>query len=203
MTEFKLIEKGRALKEAKKAIIILHGRGGTANNIITLGDEFCDERFYIVAPQAPGNSWYPNSFLVPAGQNEPWLSQSVEFVKHLISKAADSVGNENVYIMGFSQGACLAYEVTARNAGIYGGIIGFSGGLIGETVNTSNYKGDFKKTKVFIGSSDVDPHIPLERSIITKEIMEGLGAEVLFHIYKNMPHTITDEEIETVRREFF
>lgn len=203
MNNHRILEKGKPLSQAKKAIILLHGRGGTAENIIRLADEFCDDRFYIAAPQAPDNSWYPFSFLAPAEKNEPWLSHSVAYVKNLIDTIAGKTGTENIYIMGFSQGACLALEVSGRFPARYAGIAGFTGGLIGQDIDESIYQGSFSGTKVFLGNSDTDPHVPLERSLKTKEIMEKLDARVMLRIYEGMPHTIIPDEIETVKKEMF
>ncbi|MGC9342591.1 MAG: alpha/beta hydrolase [Bacteroidales bacterium] len=203
MHEYQILEKGKPLNQAKKAIILLHGRGGSANNIITLADEFCDEQFYIAAPQATNHSWYPYSFLAPENQNEPWLSSAVEVVKKLIDETAVVIGTENVYLMGFSQGACLTLEVSSQFATKYAGVVAFTGGLIGESVNQAKYQGNFEGTNVFIGNSDTDPHVPVERSEESKVIMENIGAQVILKIYPGMSHTINQDEILTVRKEIF
>lgn len=203
MHDYRLLEKGMPLVQASKAIILLHGRGGSAEDIIRLADEFTDETFYVVAPQATNNSWYPYSFLAPAKLNKPWLTSATEVVKKVIDEAATFVGYENVFIMGFSQGACLALETTCRYAAKYAGIVAFSGGLIGETVNQQNYQGFFQETKVFIGNSDNDPHIPLERSEESRRIMESRGASVTLKIYPGMQHTIIRDEINMVKRMMF
>ena len=193
-----LVEGGMPVIQAEKAMILLHGRGGSARDIISLAERFNVENFYIVAPQATNNSWYPYSFLAPEEQNEPWLSSAVEVVKKLIDEIALIIGTENIYIMGFSQGACLALETASRYAVNYAGVIGFTGGLIGDSVNPAKYSGNFNATKVFIGNSDNDPHVPVERSEQTKVIMESLGANVRLNIYPGMAHTIIKDEIETV-----
>lgn len=203
MHDYQILEKGTPLQKAKKAIILLHGRGGSAQDIIGLADEFSDDRFYIAAPRAMNHSWYPYSFMAPEEQNEPWLRSAVETVKRLIDETAAVLGTENIYLMGFSQGACLSLEVASRFAIKYAGVVGFTGGLIGASLNPDKYKGDFEGTKVFLGNSDRDPHIPVERSEESKEIMEGLGARVLLKIYPNMPHTINQDEISTVKKELF
>ncbi len=193
-----LVEGGMPVIQAEKAMILLHGRGGSARDIISLAERFNVENFYIVAPQATNNSWYPYSFLAPEEQNEPWLSSAVEVVKKLIDEIALIIGTENIYIMGFSQGACLALETASRYAVNYAGVIGFTGGLIGDSVNSAKYSGNFYETKVFIGNSDNDPHVPVDRSEQTKVIMESLGANVRLNIYPGMAHTIIKDEIETV-----
>src|SRR5690554_1734220 len=193
-----LVEGGMPVNQAEKAMILLHGRGGSARDIISLAERFNVDNFYIVAPQATNNSWYPYSFLAPEEQNEPWLSSAVEVVKKLIDEIALIIGTENIYIMGFSQGACLALETASRYAVNYAGVIGFTGGLIGNSVNPAKYSGNFNATKVFIGNSDNDPHVPVERSEQTKVIMESLGANVRLNIYPCMAHTIIKDEIEMV-----
>lgn len=203
MHQYQILEKGAPLNKATKAIILLHGRGASAHDIIRLADEFANEQFYIAAPQATNNAWYPYSFMAPEEKNEPWLSSAVMVVKRLIDETAEVVGTENIYLMGFSQGACLTLEVASRFATKYGGIVAFTGGVIGETVNPAKYTGNFEGTNVFIGNSDQDPHVPVERSEKTKEIMENLGARVLLKIYPDMPHTINQDEISTVRKEIF
>lgn len=203
MHKYQILEKGKPLNQAEKAIILLHGRGGSAQNIISLANEFCDENYYIAAPQATNHSWYPHSFLAPADRNEPWLSSAVGTVKKLIDEAARAVGTENIYLAGFSQGACLSLETASRYATRYGGVVAFTGGLIGESIDTTKYTKGFDDTPVFIGNSDTDPHVPLERSEESRDVMEKLGAKVHLKIYPNMPHTINQDEILTVRKEVF
>jgi phospholipase/carboxylesterase len=203
MHKYRILEKGIPLIQAEKAIILLHGRGADAEDIISLADEFCDETFYIAAPQATNNAWYPYSFLSPEEVNEPWLSSAVQTVKRLLEEISVHIPAEKIYISGFSQGACLALEVSARYAIKYAGIIAFSGGLIGETIRTEKYRGNFEKTKVFIGNSDIDPHIPLIRCEESANLLKLMGADVTLKIYPGMQHTIIQDEIETVRKLMF
>lgn len=203
MHDYIITEKGKPLTEATKAIILLHGRGGTANDIIRLADEFVDDSYYVAAPQAKNNAWYPYSFLEPVEKNEPWLSSAIEIVNRLLNGISEVLGTGNIYIMGFSQGACLAVETVSRNATRYAGVAAFSGGLIGSTPDSSLYKGNFIDTKVFIGCSDKDPHIPLARCEYTRDIMESLGAKVNLKIYPDMRHTIIRDEIKTVKSDMF
>lgn len=203
MHKYQILEKGTPLIQAKKAIILLHGRGADAEDIISLADEFCDETFYIAAPQATNNAWYPYSFLSPESSNEPWLTSSVQTVKCLLEEISVHIPAKNIYISGFSQGACLALEVSARYAVRYAGIMAFSGGLIGERIKTEKYTGNFEGTKVFIGNSDKDPHIPLSRSQESGDLMELMGADVTLKVYPDMQHTIIQDEIETVRKLMF
>ncbi len=203
MHEYNILERGKPLPHASKAIILLHGRGGSAQDILMLANEFCDETFYIAAPQATNRTWYPYSFLAPTNQNEPWLSSAIDVVKRLIDKTTQVLGVENVYLMGFSQGACLTLEVAARFAQPYAGVAAFTGGLIGDSLNSSNYKGDFEGSKIFIGNSDNDPHVPSDRSEESKRQLQKMGADVLLKVYPNMPHTIIPDEIDSVKKMMF
>jgi phospholipase/carboxylesterase len=143
MHDYNILEKGQPLAKASRAIILLHGRGASADDIITLADEFCDETFYIAAPQATNNTWYPYTFLSPEEKNEPWLSSAVQTVKRLIDEISEQIPPEKIYIMGFSQGACLSLEVTSRYARKYAGVAAFSGGLIGDSIRPEKYAGNF------------------------------------------------------------
>lgn len=195
-----IIERGQPIDKASKALILLHGRGSSALDILGLADEFCDDTYYIVAPEAPNHSWYPYSFMEDEKRNEPWLSSAVETVKRIIDETSAYIPKEHIYLMGFSQGACLTLEVSTRFAAKYGGVIAFTGGLIGSKIDEKKYQGDFEGTKVFIGNSDRDPHVPLIRSEQTKELMEKLGAQVTLKVYKGMAHTINQDEIDWVRQ---
>jgi phospholipase/carboxylesterase len=198
-----LTEKGRVIESADKAMILLHGRGASARDIMLLADEFCDDRFYIAAPQATNNTWYPYSFMAPESDNEPWLSSAVNTVKSLIDDISRHIPVDQIYLMGFSQGACLAVEVAARYARRYAGIAAFTGGLIGETIDSDKYSGDFAGTPVYLANSDQDPHIPVSRSEESKRILEIMGGKVTLEIYPGMPHTIIREEIEKVKEIMF
>lgn len=198
MHGYDVLTEGKPLAEAENALILLHGRGADPEDIILLAEDFCDESFYVAAPRATGNSWYPESFLVPVERNEPWLSSAVAVIKRLIDETAALIPVERIYVMGFSQGACLALEVTARHAMKYAGVAAFSGGLIGSSIDPLKYKGDFNGTKIFIGNSDRDPHIPLKRTEESAALLESIGADVNLKIYPGMPHTIIRDEIDTV-----
>ena len=188
MHRYEIIQQGQPLDKASKALILLHGRGGTAYDILGLANEFCDDTFYIAAPQATNRSWYPYSFMEEEQLNEPWLSSSIETVKRLIDETAKSIPKSHIYLMGFSQGACLTLEVSCRFAAKYGGVVAFTGGLIGQTIDETKYSGNFEGTKVFIGNSDQDPHVPLRRSEQSKQLMKKMGADVTLKVYKGMAH---------------
>ena len=199
-----LTEAGIPLEEASEALILLHGRGAIAEDILSLRMELIVSNFYVVAPQANNNTWYPYSFMAPAHLNEPWLSSAIDLLNEIISDIIKGgILPEKIFLMGFSQGACLTLEFATRGARKWGGVIAFTGGLIGEVINHENYAGNFEGTKVFIGNSDHDPHVPLSRSEESKQVMESLSAEVTLKIYPGMPHIINDDEIEVVNNLFF
>lgn len=197
MHTYDIHTKGKPLKEAKKALIMIHGRGGNAGDILNLGDHLQVEGFALLAPQATNNTWYPHSFLAPEAQNEPWLSSALENLKKLLEDVkAAGIPTEHIYFLGFSQGACLCLEFVTRNAQKYGGVAAFTGGLIGEALNPENYNGDFNGTPVFIGTGNPDAHVPVERVHETAGIMEKLNAAVKVKIYDNRPHSISQDEIQ-------
>ncbi len=192
-----LLIGGRPLDEARAALILMHGRGATARNILELGAELAHPDFTYLAPQASGNAWYPHSFLAPIPQNEPGISSGLRALADAVA-AVEAAGlpAERIVLGGFSQGACLAIEFVARHARRYGGLLAFSGGLIGPLGTLRQYEGTLGGTPVFIGCSNVDPHIPLERVMETSEIFASLGATITTKIYPNMGHTINQDEID-------
>lgn len=198
------ITAGKKLAEADKALILVHGRGASAEDILFLADELNVEDFALLAPQATGNSWYPYSFLAPPAKNEPYLSSALQVFKDLVTdiKAA-GIRAENIFFLGFSQGACLTLEFVARHAAKYGGIAGLTGGLIGDRVYPDLYKGDFKGTPIFLGTGHPDPHVPVERVHATTGLLKQLNAAVTEQVYENMGHTISQHEIDTVNRVIF
>jgi phospholipase/carboxylesterase len=192
-----IVEGGKRVEEAQKAIILVHGRGGDARGMIELKDYLSLDGFALLAPQATNNSWYPYSFVTPAKMNEPWLSSAIETIHGLIDEIlAAGIRPENLYLAGFSQGACLTLESAARKAQRYGGIIAFTGGLIGENIDRSNYKGNFMGTPISISSGNSDPHIPVSRVHESTKILEEMGAVVTETLFKGKQHTIIEEEIE-------
>ena len=192
---------GKPVAEAQAAMILLHGRGATAVSILELADELYHPEFAYLAPQAAGNTWYPYSFLAPMAQNEPGLSSGLQAIADLISQIEDAgIPAERIVLAGFSQGACLASEFVARHARRYGGLLAFSGGLIGPPGTPRDYDGSLTGTPVFLGCSDVDFHIPLERVEETAVTLTNLGANVNKQIYPNMGHTIVQNEIDQANR---
>jgi predicted esterase len=181
-------------------VIALHGRGGGAEDIIALAREVAPPNVAILAPQAAGNTWYPYRFLEPMERNEPYLSSALRVVNDLIAQVEDDgIPTERIALLGFSQGACLALEVAARNARRYAGVIGFSGGLIGPPGTSFDYAGSLDGTPVFIGSSDVDPHIPKQRVEESAAALDRLGAVVDVRLYPGMGHTINRDELDAAR----
>lgn len=187
-----------------KALILLHGRGGSAEDILGLADALPVSDFVLFAPQATGYSWYPNSFLAPLEQNEPWLSGALDIVKELVTKIeAQGIDKQHIWFTGFSQGACLMLEFLARNAATYGGAAAFTGGLIGDKLYPHHYKGDFKQTPIFIGTGNPDPHVPVARVHESVALLKSMHAHVVEQVYPGMGHTITNEEIREASRVVF
>lgn len=196
MHKIDFIESGVPTDKATGALILLHGRGASPEDILELGDNLILKDFHIVAPRASANTWYPYSFMAPVEKNEPWLGSALSLVKELTSRLINTgIPASRIFLLGFSQGACLALEFSARNAMRWGGILAFSGGLIGETVNEKNYSGNFEGTPVFIGNSDTDPHIPEERCRQSASIMGKLKAHVTLKIYPGMGHSVNRDEL--------
>ncbi len=192
-----IVAAGVPLKEAKKAVIMIHGRGGSAEDILSLSQYLNVKDYALLAPQARDNSWYPFSFIAPVSQNEPWLSSALSVLKETLDEiTAEGISAENVCLLGFSQGACLTLEFAARNGQKFGGVVAFTGGFIGDKIHTENYKGDFKNTPVFIGTSNPDPHVPVQRVRETTGILKSMKADVTEKIYNGMGHTISEDEIE-------
>ena len=199
-----IITRGKKIPGAKKVLIMLHGRGGTAEDILGFAAHLNVDEYALFAPEATGNSWYPLSFLALPEQNEPWLSSAINLIKELVDDImAQGIPADKIYFTGFSQGACLSLEFVARHATKYGGVAAFTGGLIGNKIYQENYSGDFKGTPVFIGSSDPDMHVPVERIHATTQILQNMHANVTEKIYKNMGHTINEDEIKHANRLIF
>lgn len=189
---------------ASKALVLLHGRGGSAEDILSLADALPVEDFALFAPQAEGHSWYPYSFLSPLRQNEPWLSGALDVVGQLVAHIeTQGVSAENIWFTGFSQGACLMLEFLGRNAQRYGGAAAFTGGVIGDQLYPQHYQGDFQQTPVFIGTGNPDPHVPVQRVHDTTKLLKDMNAIVTEIIYPGMGHTITSEEIREAARAVF
>lgn len=191
---------GELLNQARAAMLMVHGRGAKAEDILSLAEQFAQPGFAYLAPQAAGNTWYPNRFLVPLEENEPWLSSALELVGDVMKQiVAASIPAERTILLGFSQGACLTLEFAARNAQRYGGVVGLSGALIGPDDAPRDYPGSLAGTPVFLGCSDVDFHVPKERVEETAKVMQNLGGDVTERLYPNMDHTVNYDETKFVR----
>lgn len=204
-THKKVIEvAGIPIKEASKALIMIHGRGGCAKDILLLSDQFDIQDFALIAPQANNNTWYHYSCMVIPEHNEPWLSSILSILEETVNELIDQgISTDNIYFLGFSQGACLSLEFVARHAKRYGGVVAFTGGLIGDKIYKENYKGDFMGTPIFIGTGNPDEHIPLERVNETAKLLTKMNAEVTTKVYPNKPHDISTDEIKWANQLIF
>ncbi|MGI8818704.1 MAG: alpha/beta hydrolase [Gemmatimonadales bacterium] len=191
---------GAPLTRARGAMVMLHGRGATAESILSLAQALDAPDFAYLAPQAGGNSWWPQSFLAPIANNEPGISSAMEAVEETLRQtAAAGIPPERTLLLGFSQGACLAAEFAARHARRYGGVAALSGGLIGPDGTPRTYPGSLEGTPVFLGCSDIDPHIPVRRVRESDEVLRTLGGEVTMRLYPGMGHLINEDEINAVQ----
>ena len=195
-----LARAGRPVEEASGAVVMVHGRGATAESILELRHEFENPDLAYVAPQAAGYTWYPYSFMAPMERNEPGLSSALARLGEVLAGLeAAGIPPERTVLLGFSQGACLSLEFAARNARRYAAVVGLSGGLIGPPGTPRDYPGSFDGTPVFLGCSDRDPHIPRERVDESAAVLRRMGAEVTERIYPAMGHTVNEDEMEFVR----
>lgn len=195
-----VVTAGAALTEAAGALIMLHGRGDSARGILGLASELALPGLAFAAPEARSNAWYPHSFLEPLERNEPWLSSALQVVADVISRIEEAgIPLKRIALLGFSQGACLATEFTARNPERYGGVFGLSGGLIGPPGKSFIYPGSLSGTPVFLGCSDVDPFIPVERVHETARVLLALDAAVEERIYPGFGHNVNEDELTHVR----
>lgn len=194
-----LVTAGTPLDEAAAAMVLVHGRGGSAQGIVRSMESIQRDGLAMLAPQAARNTWYPNSFLASVEQNEPGRSSGLAAIQRAIERATDAgIPTQRIVLLGFSQGACLASEFVARNPREYGGLAVLSGGLIGETVDEASFSGSLADTPVFLGCSDVDPHIPVERVEFTAGVFEDLDADVTIEIFEGMGHTVNQAEVAHV-----
>jgi predicted esterase len=195
-----VLHRGAALAGARLAVVLVHGRGDSAAGILGLADAFDAPDVAWLAPNAAGQTWYPYSFLSPFERNEPGITSGLRVIEALVARAArDGVSGDRVVLMGFSQGACLAQEFAARHPRRYHAIVGLSGGLIGPPGMPRDYTGGFDGAPVFLGCSDIDPHIPLERVHESALVLRRMGAEVDERIYPRMGHTVNRDEIDAVQ----
>ncbi|MFW6003551.1 MAG: alpha/beta hydrolase [Halanaeroarchaeum sp.] len=194
-----LVTAGTPLDAASAVMVLIHGRGASAQRIVGSMKAVQREGLAMLAPQAARNTWYPHSFLAPVEENEPGRSSGLEAIDRAVTRASEAgIPRSDVVLLGFSQGACLASEYLARNPRRYGGLAALSGGLIGESVDESSFDGSIEGTPVFLGCSDVDPHIPVARVELTARVFEDLGGDVTTEIYEGMGHTVNQAEYDRV-----
>lgn len=182
---------GQSLEDAERAVIMIHGRGASAGSVLRLSENLPDAAY--LAPQAANRTWYPQSFMEPKERNQPHLNSALEKIDSIIEQVEEFLPKEKIVLLGFSQGACLTSEYSAQNPEKYGGLIIFSGGLIGDEIGA--FEGDLEETQIFIGCSENDPHIPLERVEQTEKVFNDLKGDVKKTIYEGKQHTINQDEI--------
>lgn len=196
---YRIYTAGAQPDVAAGAVIMIHGRGASPADILSLASEFDRDDLLYLAPEAPGGAWYPFRFMEPIARNEPGITLGMQAIDDALGVLAEhDIGADRTVLLGFSQGACLAVEYAARHARRYGGIVGLSGGLIGPEVTPRDYPGSLDGTPVFLGCSDVDFHIPVGRVHETAQVLERLGGQVTEQIYPGMDHTVNANEIEHV-----
>ena len=194
-----ILRRGPSLPEARLVVILVHGRGGSAEDMLQLAEEFSAPDVAYVAPQAAGRTWYPFSFLTPVQHNEPGISSAMSVLSGIIGEVqGQGISPDRVALLGFSQGACLALEFAARHARKYAAVVGLSGGLIGPPGTPRSYGGSLEGTPVLLGCSDIDPHIPLDRVIASADVFRQLGAIVDSRIYPQTGHTVNEDEVSAV-----
>jgi predicted esterase len=195
-----LLSDGPSVKTADAVLVLLHGRGATAESVLSLYAALNLPTIAAVAPQAAGNTWYPHSFLAPIEANQPFLDSALRRVEAIVGGLiARGIPSERIALLGFSQGACLTSEYVARQPRRYGGLIALTGGLIGPPGTRRDYEGSLDGMPAFLGSGDPDPHVPFDRVEETAAVFKKMGAEVDLRRYPNMPHTINDDEFSAAR----
>jgi phospholipase/carboxylesterase len=196
-----VLTAGPAPEKADATIVLIHGRGADAEDMLSLYGELDANKLAAIAPQAAGNTWYPHSFLAPLDANQPYLDSALNKIESLVADLlARGISSERIVLLGFSQGACLTSEFVARHPRRYGAVIALTGGLIGPPGTPRNYSGSLDGTPVFLGTSDPDPHVPFERVKETEAVLSRMGAKVELRRYPGMPHTINDDELDACRK---
>jgi phospholipase/carboxylesterase len=194
-----VLETGEPLAKARAAMVLVHGRGATAEDIMTLAADLMHPGFAFLAPQAAGSAWYPNPFTAPLAANEPYLSSALGVLENLLGRIEATIPAQRIILLGFSQGACLALEFAVRHARRYGGLVGLSGGLIGPAGTPRDYPGSFEGTPAFLGCSDIDPYIQKDRVLEAATVLKQMNSRVTVRFYPGMGHMVSTEEIESAR----
>lgn len=196
-----VLTSGPALEKARAALVLLHGRGASAHSMLDLFHELQVDNLHAVAPQAAGNTWYPQSFLAPLENNQPYLDSALAKVAAVVhGLVASGIPRERIALLGFSQGACLSSEFVVRHPARYGAVMALTGGVIGPPGAVRHDSGSLDGTPVFLGTSDPDMHVPLLRVEETRDLMTRMGAQVELRSYRGMPHTVNEEELEICRQ---
>lgn len=195
-----VLAAGAPLTQARAALLMLHGRGANAADILGLSGRLSLPGLAFMAPQAARSTWYPNRFLAPLESNQPWLDSALNQIQILVDRAAAAgIPSERTCLLGFSQGACLALEFAARSGRRWGGVFGLSGGLIGPPEAARSYPPGSRGTPVLLGCSVPDPHIPQESVVESARLLEGLGMQVDLRLYPDLGHTVNLDEVDAVR----
>lgn len=197
-----VVHAGAPLDEAGRAMVLLHGRGASAEDILSLGRALVagSSDVALLAPQAAGRTWYPESFMAPVRRNEPWLTSALGLLRQTLVHVSDAgIPQERTIVAGFSQGACLASEYVARHPARYGALLAFTGGLIGPPLTDFPHEGDLDGTPVYLSAGDTDPHIPWRRVEATREVLERMRGRVTMRRWPGRPHTILPDEIDEAR----
>jgi predicted esterase len=195
----RVLQSGAPLREAWAAMILVHGRGASAEDIMLLAHELSTPGFTYLAPQAPGNTWYPNRYSAPIPSNEPWLSSALEALEMLLSRVEEVVPANRTVLLGFSQGACLTLEFAARHARRYGAVVGLSGALIGPPGTPRDYPGSLEGTQVFLGCSDADPHVAAADVLASADVLRRVGGDVTERLYPGLGHEVNEDELDHIR----
>lgn len=195
-----VLRSGEPLERAGAAMVMLHGRGAGAADMLRAAEALATPGFAFLAPDAPRGAWYPMPFTSELEDNEPWLSRGLDTVAEVLAEVERHLPATHVMLLGFSQGACLALEFAARNARRFGGVVGWAGALIGPDGMARDHPGSFEGTPVFLGCGDRDPFIPAARVREAAEVLGRMGAQVDLQLYAGLGHTVNDDEVERVRR---
>jgi predicted esterase len=195
-----VVTRGKPLEESRGVVVMTHGRGRDTNDILGVAGRIGDPDLTYLAPAAAANSWYPYSFLEPIEKNEPYLSYALEVYDELVNGLMEQgISRRHIVLAGFSQGACLTAEYAVQHAERYGGVLLFTGGLIGPPGTRWEHGGSFEGTPIFLGTSDVDEFVPEERVRESARVFERMGANVTLRVYPGMDHIVNDDEISAAR----
>ncbi len=196
----RVLHTGAPLAEAAGVVILLHGRGATAEDILSVADAMEADSLAYLAPQAAGYAWYPNSFLAERESNEPYLTSALKKVESVVQIALDAgFTRDKIVIGGFSQGACLSTEFVATHPARYAGMIAWTGGLIGPLGSDVSHTGDLAGTPALLLSGDPDPHVPWSRVEESAAVLRSMGADVTTKRYPGKPHSVSPDEIALAR----